>query len=73
MERIEANANKKSQEPKPLACNFVVGLTGFEPATPASRTRCSTKLSHNPMRERSLAHCTLDATEKFQRSYMGDL
>jgi hypothetical protein len=26
----------------------LVGLAGFEPTTPASRTRCSTKLSHNP-------------------------
>ena len=29
-------------------CNVVVGTTGFEPATPASRTRCSTRLSHVP-------------------------
>ncbi len=28
---------------------FMVGLTGFEPATFASRTRRSTKLSHNPI------------------------
>ena len=28
--------------------NVVVGTTGFEPATPASRTRCSTRLSHVP-------------------------
>ncbi len=26
----------------------LVGETGFEPATPWSRTRCSTKLSHSP-------------------------
>jgi hypothetical protein len=26
----------------------MVGTTGFEPATPASRTRCSTRLSHVP-------------------------
>jgi hypothetical protein len=26
----------------------VVGTTGFEPAAPASRTRCSTRLSHVP-------------------------
>jgi hypothetical protein len=26
----------------------MVGLAGFEPTTPASRTQCSTKLSHNP-------------------------
>ena len=27
---------------------LLVGTTGFEPATPASRTRCSTRLSHVP-------------------------
>ena len=26
----------------------VVGVAGFEPATPSSRTRCSTRLSHTP-------------------------
>ena len=27
---------------------MMVGTTGFEPATPASRTLCSTRLSHVP-------------------------
>src|SRR5690606_37588550 len=27
---------------------LLVGETGFEPATPSSRTRCSTRLSHSP-------------------------
>ncbi len=27
---------------------FMVGTTGFEPATPASRMQCSTRLSHVP-------------------------
>src|SRR5579862_5210789 len=27
---------------------FLVGVAGFEPATPSSRTRCSTRLSHTP-------------------------
>ena len=27
----------------------MVGVTGFEPATPASRRQCSTKLSYTPM------------------------
>ena len=27
----------------------LVGVTGFEPATPASRRRCSTKLSYTPI------------------------
>ena len=33
----------------------MVGLTGFEPAAPASRTRCSTKLSYNPIYRQRLA------------------
>ena len=28
---------------------YLVGTTGFEPATPSSRTRCSTRLSHVPI------------------------
>src|SRR5258708_26986199 len=27
---------------------YLVGVAGFEPATPASRTQCSTGLSHTP-------------------------
>ena len=27
----------------------MVGMTGFEPATPWSQTKCSTKLSHIPL------------------------
>jgi hypothetical protein len=26
----------------------MVGVIGFEPTTPSSRTRCSTRLSHTP-------------------------
>ena len=35
----------------PVGCRGlqVVGETGFEPATPWSRTKCSTRLSHSPM------------------------
>jgi hypothetical protein len=33
----------------------MVGESGFEPPTPWSRTRCSTRLSHSPM-------CWLNAT-----------
>src|SRR5215216_5824206 len=29
---------------------ILVGVAGFEPATPASRTQCSTGLSHTPTR-----------------------
>jgi hypothetical protein len=34
---------------------FLVGVAGFEPATPASRTQCSTGLSHTPTRRRLIA------------------
>ena len=34
---------------------FDVGETGFEPATPWSRTKCSTRLSHSPMLRPSAA------------------
>ena len=30
------------------AIEMMVGVAGFEPATPASRTQCSTGLSHTP-------------------------
>ena len=34
----------------PLVCIMKgIGVTGFEPATPWSQTRCSTKLSHTPV------------------------
>src|SRR6516225_8888840 len=31
----------------------MVGVAGFEPATPSSRTRCSTRLSHTPTDKRA--------------------
>jgi hypothetical protein len=34
---------------------LLVGVAGFEPATPASRTQCSTGLSHTPTRRRLIA------------------
>jgi hypothetical protein len=34
---------------------ILVGVAGFEPATPASRTQCSTGLSHTPTRRRLIA------------------
>src|SRR5512139_1966835 len=34
---------------------IMVGMTGFEPATPWSRTRCSTRLSHIPTETAMLA------------------
>jgi hypothetical protein len=35
--------------------DYLVGVAGFEPATPASRTQCSTGLSHTPTRRRLIA------------------
>src|SRR5690349_19697603 len=32
----------------------MVGVAGFEPATPSSRTRCSTRLSHTPTKRSGL-------------------
>lgn len=32
-----------------LSREILVGVAGFEPATPSSRTRCSTRLSHTPI------------------------
>src|SRR6202048_2437220 len=35
--------------------DYLVGVAGFEPATPAARTQCSTGLSHTPTRTRLIA------------------
>ena len=35
-------------KPSPDFSLFMVGMRGFEPPTPASRTQCSTGLSHIP-------------------------
>src|SRR4051794_615544 len=40
--------------PPGLAGGRMVGVAGFEPATPASRTRCSTRLSHTPTARKRL-------------------
>ena len=42
------------QKRRPKASFLLVGMTGFEPATSASRTQRSTKLSHIPLRIPSL-------------------
>jgi hypothetical protein len=44
----DRNQNKNAND-------FLVGVAGFEPATPASRTQCSTGLSHTPTRRRLIA------------------
>src|SRR5882757_8404603 len=39
---------ESARERRQKANNCLVGVAGFEPATPASRTQCSTGLSHTP-------------------------
>lgn len=45
-----ARARRRKSRPHRPASSFVlvVGVTGFEPTTPASRRQCSTKLSYTP-------------------------
>src|ERR1700681_2897976 len=48
------------------ACNYLilkklVGERGFEPPTPWSRTRCSTRLSHSPTAQRTATNGALHA------------
>ena len=60
---IRAQTNPLRRLSAPLAPNkkdaiwrlfYLVGMTGFEPATSASRTQRSTKLSHIPLEKPSL-------------------
>ncbi len=41
---------------------LLIGVTGFEPATPASLTQCSTKLSHTPIKAYELYHAFFQNT-----------
>ena len=43
------NAQKKAYNSICFIPKLMVGKTGFEPATPWSQTKCSTKLSHFPL------------------------
>jgi hypothetical protein len=45
----------RSKSMKSIRYWVMVGVAGFEPATPASRTQCSTGLSHTPTRRRLIA------------------
>ena len=49
VKRIELSTRAWKALVLPLNYTRVVGKTGFEPATPWSQTRCSTKLSHFPL------------------------
>ncbi len=44
----------------------VVGTTGFEPATPASRTLCSTRLSHVPTKRKHLFQLGVNVNPKYR-------
>ena len=61
----ERAADPKSCNPRDRRHFSKVGETGFEPATPWSRTKCSTRLSHSPVSlwsdSRRLAFGTLGA------------
>ncbi len=41
-------ASKKGRQNRPL---LRIGMTGFEPAAPSSRTKCATKLRHIPIEQ----------------------
>ena len=43
---VDLEPSTRSEGKKPN--DYLVGVAGFEPATPASRTQCSTGLSHTP-------------------------
>ena len=48
--REKSKALEPRCKPAKLQGFRMVGETGFEPATPWSRTKCSTRLSHSPIR-----------------------
>ena len=43
-----------------ICFRMLVGERGFEPPTPWSRTRCSTRLSHSPTKAIGLFYYTLN-------------
>ena len=49
--------------------DFMVGMTGFEPATPWSRTRCSTRLSHIPTTETGMLATALPGRQYVDRPH----
>ena len=49
-QKQDQNYIQAIKNPYKIRANYkVVGKTGFEPATPWSQTKCSTKLSHFPL------------------------
>src|SRR3954471_22362737 len=49
---------------------MMVGVAGFEPATPASRTQCSTGLSHTPTKEAAYSRACRPLQEAGTRIYV---
>src|SRR3954464_8617846 len=49
--------------------DYLVGVAGFEPATPASRTQCSTGLSHTPTKEAAYSRACRPLQEAGTRIY----
>ena len=50
-----------------LSVDSMVGITGFEPATPSSRTKCATKLRHIPSKSNASRQTTLVPNPASQR------
>ena len=46
---------RQQADQKPNVFNNLVGVRGFEPPAPASRTQCSTRLSYTPAKARRIA------------------
>ena len=45
----KSKSPEKYSEPRSHIAFSLIGMTGFEPATPASQMRCATKLRYIPM------------------------
>src|SRR5262249_31246626 len=45
---------KRVQLARAISLTLLIGERGFEPPTPWSRTRCSTRLSHSPKRNHKI-------------------
>jgi hypothetical protein len=48
--KLDGSAPKRQNLREAEVCQSLVGMTGFEPATPASRTQCATGLRYIPIR-----------------------
>ena len=69
----EWGCTKKATYTKLLLVIKMVGMTGFEPATPWSQTKCSTKLSHIPINGALEGIRTPDLLVRSQTLYPAEL